>query len=102
EDALRRLLNDPVDTAVAEAAMDALIARGDADSAATIFEAVSSDDVDLSEHPTPFLAWGPHPFRRPQVLRPTPARAAGPHGPVREGAREVLGFIGDRDDLDAE
>jgi hypothetical protein len=93
--AMLDLLRDPDDTAVGEAALGALLGRGDQRAADIVFVGVATATDDVAEHLLYFIA-------REQPREPAwsglvgfaRSRAIGPPGPVKEGATAVLDSIG--------
>lgn len=89
------LLRDDENTAVCEAALHALLVRGDEIAADIVFEAVATADEDIADHLLYFLT-------RDHALSPEGARlvslakrrAREGSAPVRDGAVVVLSALG--------
>jgi hypothetical protein len=91
---LSELLRDSDDTAVAEAALDVLIGRGDQKGAALIFEAVATADDDLVDHLLYFLASREPRLRASGFIARARSGLAASDTEVQEGAREVMKHLG--------
>lgn len=92
--ALRRLLQDPDDTAVAESALDALVRRGDEKAASLVFEAVATSDDDLGDHLLYFLAVREASLRSSGFVELTRAALEANNDDVQSGASEVMRHLG--------
>jgi hypothetical protein len=93
--AILDLLRDEDNTAVGQAALDALLSRGDERSADILFEGVATADDDMADHLLYFIArdHSREPGRS-RLVGFARRRANGLPGPIQDGAIEVLEALG--------
>lgn len=89
-----KLLTDPEDTAVGQATMRALLARQDSYGADLVFKGIAQADDDIAEHLLYFLALERTKLEGWNFFELARARAHHSRGLVKEGAAEVLEYLG--------
>lgn len=93
--AMLDLLRDAHNTAVGQAALDALLARGDQRAADIVFEGVATADDDMADHLLYFVARDHS--RDPErscLVGFARGRAIGRPGPIQDGATAILDALG--------
>jgi hypothetical protein len=90
DEALARLLDDPEDTAVSAAALEAVIERADDPSAEILFRFLATGDDDAVDHVLSFLESDWESAARAGLPHRTKAAFASGDATIAAGAREVL------------
>lgn len=93
--AMLDLLRDADNTAVGQAALDALLARGDQRAADIVFEGVATADDDMADHLLYFIARDhSRDPGRSRLVGFARGRAIGRPGPIQDGATAILDSLG--------